>query len=233
MFYNLRKHFVDCFDPWHTLHLHVEVELLGYHLVQGLHVLTVLAHQFLNSLATRLVVNLFHWMSVASMVYAINVGWLMHNKWGYNRSLNFLVLWNVAHISSWMVRRNLLWLGVPKCTTLKVAWARSGLAICCNRPVEIENPNLSSILSEPLIRLVRIKVTSCFRLTGALIADWLYLAFEILALTLALQHYLLTTSRGDRMRVELIVIWIIAAQVYLWWLAISVIVLGLSRSSSS
>ena len=97
-----------------------------------------------------------------------------------------------------------MWQGVPKCTTLKVCWARSGLAICCNSPVEIENPNLSSILSEPLIRLVRIKVTSCFRLIGALIAD--RLAFEVFALALALQHYLLATSRGVRMRVELIVI---------------------------
>jgi dolichyl-phosphate-mannose--protein O-mannosyl transferase len=82
-----------------------------------------------------------------------------------------------------------------------------------------------------LIRLVRIKVTSCFRLIGALIAD--RLAFEVFALALALQHYLLATSRGVRMRVELIVIWIIAAQVYVWWLAIRMIVLGLSRSPSS
>jgi hypothetical protein len=78
---------------------------------------------------------------------------------------------------------------------------------------------------------VRIKVTSCFRLIGALIAD--RLAFEVFALALALQHYLLATSRGDRMRIELIIIWIIAAQEYLWWLTISMIVLGLSRSPSS
>lgn len=171
VFDNLCKHFVDSFDSGHALHLHVEVELFRYHLVQGLHVLTVLTHKFLNNLATRLVVNLFRRMRIASMVNAINVRWLMHNKWGYNRSWPFLVLRNVAHISSGLVRWNLQWLGVPKCTTLKVAWASSGLAICCNRPVEIENPNLSSILSEPRIRLVRIKVTSCFRLTGALIAD--------------------------------------------------------------
>ena len=80
MFDYLRKHSVDSFDSGQALHLHVEVELLGYHLVQGLHVLTVLAHQFLNNLATRLVVNLFHWVSIASMVNAINVRWLMNNK---------------------------------------------------------------------------------------------------------------------------------------------------------
>jgi len=80
VFDNLCKHFVDSFDSGHALHMHVEVELLGNHLVQGLHVLTVFTHQFLNNLATRLVVNLFHRMSIACMVNAINVRWLMHNK---------------------------------------------------------------------------------------------------------------------------------------------------------
>ena len=216
VFDNLCKYSVDCFDSWHTFHLHVEVELLGNHLVQRLHMLTVLAHQFLNNLATRLVVTLFHWMSIASEVVAINVRRLMHNKWGYNRSLKFMVLWNVACISSYMIRRNLLWLRASKCTTLKISWARSsGLAISCNRSVEIENPSLSSILSDPLIRLIRIKLASCFRLTGALITDRLYLTFKVLTLTLVLDHDLLAASRGVRLWVELIVIWIISAQVNL------------------
>ena len=121
MFDNLRKHSVDGFDSGHALHLHVEEKLLGYHLMQGLHVLTVLTHKFLDSLATRLVVNLFRWVCSACMVDAENVRWLMNNKRGYIRSLKFLVLRKCAHISCWKVRRNLLWLGIPECSTLKVA----------------------------------------------------------------------------------------------------------------
>jgi hypothetical protein len=90
-------------------------------LMQGLHVLTVLTHKFLDSLATRLVVNLFRWVCSACMVDAENVRWLMNNKRGYIRSLKFLVLRKCAHISCWKVRRNLLWLGIPECSTLKVA----------------------------------------------------------------------------------------------------------------
>ena len=121
MFDNLRKHSVDGFDSGHALHLHVEEKLLGYHLMQGLHVLTVLTHKFLDSLATHLVVNLFRWVCSACMVDAENIRWLMNNKRGYIRSLKFLVLRKCAHISCWKVRRNLLWLGISECSTLKVA----------------------------------------------------------------------------------------------------------------
>ena len=92
MFDNLRKHSVDGFDSGHALNLHIEEELLGNHLVQGLHVLTVFTHKFLNCLATRLVVNLLHWVCSACMVDAENVRLLMNSKRGYIRSLKFLVM---------------------------------------------------------------------------------------------------------------------------------------------
>ena len=73
----LRKHSVDCLDSGHTLHLHVEVELFGYYLVQGLHVMTILAHEFLDNMATRLVVHWFHWVSSVCVMNPENVRWLM------------------------------------------------------------------------------------------------------------------------------------------------------------